>query len=196
MKYKKIKLFIFLFVFNTQFACSQFTHPVDLQKTAFIVKVPKEFQTSGATVTLKIGDETKATVTDLSDSVKFLISKKDDISNIKISYNNIGFNGKNWTGDFKLIGSNKVYADLQTDGSITLNQWPLVEFEATDSLTDIEFDGEIIGPTLISTTVKPNVNHTVKWKKGNLIKCQTILNLTYNLRKKYTCNNNDSLTEN
>lgn len=47
-----------------------------------------------------------------------------------------------------------------------------------------------------SKTAKPNVDHTVAWKKGNIIKCQMILKLIYNQRRRYTCNSNDSMTEN
>ena len=196
MKSKKIKIFFFLFITYSQFSFGQDVKPVDLDKSAFIVKVPKEFRNSGATLTLKIDDEIKSTVTDLTDSIKFVVAKKDDISKIKIIYNNNGYSSESWIGNFKLIGSNKVYADLQANGTIELKQWPLVEFESTDSLTDIEFDGEIIGPTLVSKTVKPNVDHIVKWKEGNIIKCQTILNLTYNLSRRYMCKSNGSLTEN
>jgi hypothetical protein len=196
MKTKSIKIFSFLLMVNLQFACSLSKRVVDRDRTMFIVKIPKEFQISGATVSFKIGKEIKWTATNLSDSVKFMALKKDDVSKIEISYSDIGYSNENWVGNFKLIGSNIVYADLLKNGTIILKQWPLVEFESTDPLTDVEFDGEIIGPRSVSTTVKPNIDHIVKWKKGNVIKCQTTLNLTYNQSRKYTCNSNGSLTEN
>jgi hypothetical protein len=174
-----------------------FAHAASGQdSTLFKINLPKEFQTTGATVKLKVDNGIWITSIPLNNKfVIFKIPAKDTSSKLRVEYSLVGFQPKNWEGNFKLIGSEKISIALGSEGNLSLRQWPKVEFEFSGSVADIKIDGKVIGSTFCAKTLEPDVDHTIEWVKTGNVHCSKTIRLTFNQKRRYTCNSDKLITE-
>jgi hypothetical protein len=185
MKWTKIAVLILF----SNAVCAQ-------DSTIFKINLPKDFQRTGATVKLKVDNNTWITSIPLDNRfVLFKVPAMDSSTTLIVEYTYVGFEPKNWEGDFKLIGSERASIALNSQGHLSLKQWPKVEFEFSGSVADVKIDGKIIGGTLCMKTLEPDVDHTIEWVKTGNVHCSKTIRLTFNQKRRYTCNSDKSITE-
>lgn len=165
------------------------------QNTEVIVKLPKDFSNTGATLTLKLDADVYHTVVSSGGIAKFVIPVFTSDKTISIEYSFVGFVSKNWQASYKLIGSDKAEIVLKEAGGLLFKQWPKAEFESSTSKMDIKIDGKLIGNTFCSKTLEPDSEHTIEWIKDGNVACKKSVTLTYNQKRRYTCNSDNSTTE-
>ena len=168
-----------------------------------VLKLPSHYRIPGATITLQIDSLFLHYALSQDSLVKFKVPAIRNMKRLHISYSNIGFESPTWTKQVRFIGSDTTLLTFRrkTGGrqdivyEMDVNQYPLIEFESAESSHEVQVDGDPIGPTSTSHTVKPHMDHNLVWKKGNTKVCEKTVNLEYNQVRKYRCNADGSLTE-
>lgn len=157
------------------------------QETTINIKSADVFQ-PGGTLFIQIDDYRKGVAIDATGNAKIKIPYLETKGlKIKIAYSNVGYQAKKWTCTADLNGSGEATLKLSDTEVASFDQWPSVTFEATDNC-DVYLNGVSCCSTSCKKGVKPNVNHTLEWKKNGVVKCTETINLPPNVTRKFTCN--------
>lgn len=193
---RMIKIFTSIGLALTCFSC------LGQSLTEFQFRMPERFADPGSVITLTI-DSAEFNSTIGPDSIaRFRIPKFHDTRQVQVTYSKNGFGSETWKNGVNFIGSDTVLLSLRRRAGgqsfiymLEVMQYPLIQFESAQSVHEVSIDGDVIGNTSTSHTVKPMVNHVLIWKKGNTKVCEKVVYLGYNQAKKYKCNDNGEIVE-
>lgn len=119
----------------------------------------------------------------------------DSTTKISIEYISKDLPSTKWEGSFKFIGSDKSELILKEGGDFSIFQWPKVEIQNAASKAEIFVNGESWGDTYLSRTIQPNIEHSIQWVKAGKVTCIKTIKLSYNQKRRFTCNSDNTITE-
>jgi hypothetical protein len=180
---RKIKFLtaIILFCLNCSAQSDSITYRIQIPDSLFMPLAAIYFESNEKKSSQQLSVENRI--------IYFKLAKKDTKATIKVTLSNIGFSQKQWDKKIQNVFSDKIDLNIINSNAIQVEQWPLCSFESSEMM-DIEIDNEgIIGSTSIKKTLKPNIQHTIKWLKGGIAVCNKTITLPPNVERKYSCTN-------